>query len=293
MPSVAQRLRWGDTIDEDDVLPPPVHRGPDENGIKTVIEYFRNDRGDTVKKTTKLKIVSVEKKVYKVTEERRNIPRFGLAKLETPQDSVTAQNIEDIPFEKVRQSKSTSQEKKVDLQNILNNTNDKQMIAGSLKDILYRKRMERELLRAKGLLKGAEKPPEEDVPGGSKSETSLPSGPPKAGSYVPPSMRNRGPTTMGDGAGPDRRREENSVRVTNLSDDVTEADLGELFRPFGHILRIYLAVDRTTGESRGFAFVTFAHREDGDRAIRTLNGYGYGHLILKVEWAAPRESRAG
>ena len=31
----------------------------------------------------------------------------------------------------------------------------------SLKDILYRKRMERELLRAKGLLQGAEKPPDE------------------------------------------------------------------------------------------------------------------------------------
>ena len=33
---------------------------------------------------------------------------------------------------------------------------------------------------------------------------------------------------MGDareGGGPDRRRDENSVRVTNLSDDVTEADL--------------------------------------------------------------------
>ena len=34
-----------------------------------------------------------------------------------------------------------------------------------------------------------------------------------------------------------------------------------------------------------------ACREDGERAIRTLNGYGYGHLILKVEWAAPREER--
>ena len=34
----------------------------------------------------------------------------------------------------------------------------------SLKDILYRKRMERELLRAKGLLKGAEKPPDEVRP---------------------------------------------------------------------------------------------------------------------------------
>ncbi len=33
------------------------------------------------------------------------------------------------------------------------------------------------------------------------------------------------------------------------------------------------------------------YREDGERAIRTLNGYGYGHLILKVEWAAPREAR--
>jgi translation initiation factor 3 subunit G len=34
-------------------------------------------------------------------------------------------------------------------------------VSCSLKDILYRKRMERELLRAKGLLKGAEKPPDE------------------------------------------------------------------------------------------------------------------------------------
>jgi hypothetical protein len=31
----------------------------------------------------------------------------------------------------------------------------------SIKDLLYKKRMERELLRAKGLLKEAEKPPEE------------------------------------------------------------------------------------------------------------------------------------
>ncbi len=40
-------------------------------------------------------------------------------------------------------------------------TNDKQAVSGSIKDMLYKKRMERELLRAKGLLKEAEKPPEE------------------------------------------------------------------------------------------------------------------------------------
>lgn len=49
-------------------------------------------------------------------------------------------------------------------------------------------------------------------------------------------------------------------RVTNLSEDVTEGDLQELFRPFGPISRVFLAVDRTTGENRGFAFVNYHHR---------------------------------
>lgn len=47
-------------------------------------------------------------------------------------------------------------------------------------------------------------------------------GAPKAGSYVPPSLRNRGP---GDGESMQKKREDNSIRVTNLSEDVTEGDL--------------------------------------------------------------------
>lgn len=60
------KLRWGDTLDDDDVLPPSVTRGPDDNGVKTVIDFYRNDKGDAFKKTVKLKVFTVEKKVYLV-----------------------------------------------------------------------------------------------------------------------------------------------------------------------------------------------------------------------------------
>lgn len=69
-----------------------------------------------------------------VTEERRNWPRFGRAASETPQDSVTVQQSEDIPFERIRQLKATTQEKKAtDIQQVLA-TADKTVIAGRCVD---------------------------------------------------------------------------------------------------------------------------------------------------------------
>ncbi|XP_020579447.1 eukaryotic translation initiation factor 3 subunit G-like [Phalaenopsis equestris] len=103
--------------------------------------------------------------------------------------------------------------------------------------------------------------------------------------YVPPGMRagaDRSGTEMR------RRNDENSVRVTNLSEDTREPDLHELFRTFGPVSRVYVAVDQKTSVSRGFGFVNFVHREDAEKAINKLNGYGYDNLILRVEWATPR-----
>ena len=48
-----------------------------------------------------------------------------------------------------------------------------------------------------------------------------------------------------------------TVRVTNLSENTKEQDLHELFRPFGDISRIFLAKDKNTGQSKGFAFINF------------------------------------
>ena len=58
------------------------------------------------------------------------------------------------------------------------------MCARSLKDMLYRRRMERQLAAARGLGPLGEKPPEEDGAGG----TTLPQAGAKGG-YVPPSVR--------------------------------------------------------------------------------------------------------
>ena len=38
--------------------------GPDSRGIKTTTEYKRNDKGDMVKVTTRVKIVKMDKKQY-------------------------------------------------------------------------------------------------------------------------------------------------------------------------------------------------------------------------------------
>lgn len=51
-----------------------------------------------------------------------------------------------------------------------------------------------------------------------------------------------------------------TVRITNLSEDTREDDLRELCRRFGPIQRVFLAKDRHSGLSRGFAFVTFVYR---------------------------------
>ena len=82
-------------------------------------------------------------------------------------------------------------------------------------------------------------------------------------------------------------RDQSSLRVTNISEETTEADLQVLFAPYGRIARIYLAKDRETMISRGFAFVSFVHRQDAERAMGALQGHGYDHLILKIEWAKP------
>jgi len=79
-----------------------------------------------------------------------------------------------------------------------------------------------------------------------------------------------------------------TLRVTNISEDVQENDLRELFGVFGRVARVYVGRDRETGIGKGFAFVSFEDRSVAQKAMEKLNGRGYDNLILSVQWSQPR-----
>ena len=82
--------------------------------------------------------------------------------------------------------------------------------------------------------------------------------------------------------------DESTVRVTNVSEDTQEDDLKALFaRKVGPVQRVFLARDKVTGRSKGFAFVAFYERSDAEKAVKVMNGFGFNHLILEVEMSRP------
>ena len=60
--------------------------------------------------------------------------------------------------------------------------------------------------------------------------------------------------------------------VARLSFDVSEDELRNHFSTHGEITECSIAKDRETGKSRGFAFVKFASRKAGEKAIKELDG---------------------
>lgn len=84
-----------------------------------------------------------------------------------------------------------------------------------------------------------------------------------------------------------------SIYVGNLSYDVTENDLGEVFADYGEVKRVQLPSDRETGRPRGFGFVEMNTEEEEAAAIEALDGAEWMGRSMKVNKARPRENRGG
>ncbi|MBW4631218.1 MAG: RNA-binding protein [Iphinoe sp. HA4291-MV1] len=79
-----------------------------------------------------------------------------------------------------------------------------------------------------------------------------------------------------------------SIFVGNLSYDVEEEDLKEVFLEYGKVKRVQVATDRDTGQKRGFAFVEMETEADEAKAIEELDGAEWMGRNLKVNKAKPR-----
>jgi len=79
--------------------------------------------------------------------------------------------------------------------------------------------------------------------------------------------------------------------VGNLSFETTENDLQDLFEQHGTVNEVHLMLDRMTGKSRGFAFVTMNDDAQAKAAMSALNGHNLNSRALNVNEARPREDR--
>lgn len=266
-------MAWGDEYDDSDdeqelqavvgrnesggLVIPPTHKSRiDSNGIQIVTSYRQNpsNKNQLMKTVTKIKVDTMKVKEPKdVSQRRRGWKKFGQALLdEKAAVQTTVRSKEDVFLEDPNAD--------TDLQD----EDPSSSITGNL-NAFWAKQQRRQLERkydvnpgdadggadggggggggagaAQGAAGGGGGGWTQVVGSGSKASGGA--GGPSVGKYVPPSQRGGGaagggPGGMGSSAyKPEQRRDDfNTLRVTNLSENTTEADLQELFQRFGRM----------------------------------------------------------
>ena len=104
--------------------------------------------------------------------------------------------------------------------------------------------------------------------------------------YIPPGKREGADKKMASGAKM-IEKDFHTLRVTNISLETTEDELGDLFSQFGQLTRIKLMNDYRGNGS--FAFISFYSKVDALEAMTKLQSYGLNHSILKIDTAVQKK----
>ncbi len=84
-----------------------------------------------------------------------------------------------------------------------------------------------------------------------------------------------------------------SIYVGNLSYEVREEDLKQVFAEYGTVKKVQLPVDRETGRVRGFGFVEMETEAEETAAITALDNAEWMGRSLKVNKAKPKIDGGG
>lgn len=271
MPALDEiKSSWADEVELDSgSLPPPTEII--ENGQKVVTEYKYNKDDKKVKVVRTYKITRLV--VPKSIARRKNLAKFGDSTNDKPGPNPGTTMVSEDTYMQFVSNKEEEQKS--------DNALD------TLKNIAKCRICEGEHWSVQCPYKGTTYESGKAKPA-VPVQQEMPQTAAKSGKYVPPSMRDSQKPGIGGSRDPRGRDDTTAIRISNLSEAMTEADLEELVKKIGPHSKMFLARDKNTGLCKGFAYVHFKSRRDAATAIELLNGHGYDHLILNVEWSKPQ-----
>merc|ERR1711936_1021697 len=77
--------------------------------------------------------------------------------------------------------------------------------------------------------------------------------------------------------------------IYQIPQEFTDNDLMQTFMPFGTVLSAKVFIDKMTGMSKGFGFVSYDNPSSASSAISSMNGFAIGSKGLKVQLKRPKD----
>ncbi|KAF4953978.1 hypothetical protein FGADI_5590 [Fusarium gaditjirri] len=280
-----------DWADDDDIeetstdLPEPQTIS-NKDGTKTIITFRYDDDGRKVKTTRRIRYTTHTETVNPRVADRKTWPKFGLSAKDPPGPAPDTTSVgENIIFRPSVNWRKAEKDESADAnaQSMKDKLKDKQVKCRICNGQHFTARCPYKDTMAPIGETGAS-----DVAAGMGDDPATAgagAAGAKKGSYVPPALRGNGGAGERMGSKFGERDDFATLRVTNVSEMAEEQELRDMFERFGRVTRVFLAKDRETGMAKGFAFISFADRGDAVKACAKMDGFGFKHLILRVEFA--------
>jgi len=124
------------------------------------------------------------------------------------------------------------------------------------------------------------------VPGGMRPMGHFGGQPAGMPPYYPATSPGPPIQTTASNKGPDGA----NLFIFHIPNHFTNLDMYHLFARYGNLLSVRIMVEKDTGRSRGFGFVSYDNPESAAMAIKELNGFAIGNKRLKVQHKQIRAS---